>query len=117
MPQLSFPNITYLGAPTVEITSLIAEQLELQLDGSGTLIVSGRVREQQIIQDGFGSYYAAELESEKTTLQLSGAGDVTVWATEDLLVDLSGFGNVIYYGNPHIDQTISGVGKLIHMGQ
>jgi hypothetical protein len=103
------------GFSQIEIQSLVAEELILQLEGSGSLVISGKVREQQIFQEGACSYYAAELESEETSLVLSGAGDVTVWATETLEVELSGVGNVIYYGNPKVEQDISGLGRLIPM--
>lgn len=108
-------SIDLEGFSQIEIKSLIAEQLVLQLDGSGSLVISGKVEEQQIFHEGACSYYAAELESEKTTLELAGAGDVTVWANEILDVDISGVGNVIYYGKPQVEQDISGMGRLIHM--
>ena len=108
-------SIDLEGFTQLEIKSLVADQLILELEGSGSLVVSGKVREQQIFQEGACSYYAAELESKETTLTLSGAGDVTVWATETLDVDLSGVGNVIYYGNPRVEQDVSGMGRLISM--
>lgn len=103
------------GFSQIEIQSLIADQHVSQLDGSGSLVISGKVQEQQIFHQGACSYYAAELESEETTLEMEGAGDVTVWANETLKVDLSGVGNVIYYGNPQVEQDVSGLGRLIHM--
>jgi len=108
-------NIDLEGFTQLEIQSLVAEKLVLQLEGSGSLVISGNVQEQEIIQEGACNYYAAELKSEETTLTLSGAGDVTVWATKTLDVDLSGVGNVIYYGNPKVQQDVSGLGQLIHM--
>ena len=105
------------GHSKLDIQSLLADQLSLFIDGSGSLMVSGKVREQQIVQDGSCSYFAAQLESEDTTLKLSGVGDVTVWATETLDVDLSGVGNVVYYGRPQVTQDVSGMGRLISQEQ
>ncbi len=118
MPALETDQLTIHleGVSELEIQSLDADQLSLQIEGTGSLIISGKVREQQIVQEGTCNYYAAELESEETTLELAGTGDVTVLATETLDVELSGLGNVVYYGNPQVTQNVSGMGRLISAG-
>ena len=104
-------NISEAG--NLEIASLTAEELIVHQSGSGTVFLSGKVKGQEVTHNGTGSYHAADLMSQTTIINLSGAGGATVWAVETLDVDISGFGNVVYYGNPHIIQNLSGMGKLV----
>ena len=41
-------------------------------------------------------------------VQVSGAGNASVWATDELKVQVSGAGDVKYKGSPRIEQKVSG---------
>lgn len=104
------------GAGQVELDNLNADELEINQTGAGSVIVSGKVKGQDVSMSGAGSYFAADLESETALVSISGVGTATVWATETLDVDISSVGNVIYYGSPRVISEISGLGKLISQG-
>lgn len=104
------------GAGQVELDDLVADELEINQTGAGSVIVSGKVKGQDVTMSGAGSYFAADLESETAILRISGVGTATIWATETLDVDISSVGNVIYYGSPRVISEITGLGKLISQG-
>jgi hypothetical protein len=101
------------GAASVEIDNLTADEVVINQSGAGTVIISGKVKGQELNHSGAGSYHAGELESETAILEVSGVGSTTVWVTESLDIEISGIGNVIYYGTPRISQNISGLGNLV----
>lgn len=46
-------------------------------------------------------------------VDMSGAGESRVWATQALEVDISGAGRVVYWGDPiDVRQDISGAGSI-----
>ncbi|MEN8172892.1 MAG: head GIN domain-containing protein [Chloroflexota bacterium] len=107
-------QIDLSGVGTLDINSLVADQLSIHQSGAGAIIISGQVNHQEIVQSGVGNFHAGGLESDTAVLNISGAGDATVWVKESLDVDISGVGNVVYFGSPQITSKISGVGKLVN---
>jgi hypothetical protein len=65
-----------------------------------------------IIADGLVDVDAGRLETEPTTVVLSGAGAVTVRAAERFSVDLSRAGSVRYRGDPVLDLSVTGTGTV-----
>ncbi len=104
------------GAGDVNIGSLTAEELVVRIGGVGNAELTGQVVEQDIRIPGGGNYRAAQLESQTATVEVRGAGSVTLWATNTLDVQISGAGNVAYYGNPNVTKKIAGVGTIISRG-
>ena len=104
------------GAGQVNIESLSAEVLEIDLPGACAIKVSGKVGEQRIAMSGAGSYSAPKLESRRASVDLRGAGQATVWAVEELDVAIRGLGSVEYYGTPTVKKSISGIGTVTSLG-
>jgi len=109
-------QVNLSGAGQIVVGSLRAEELVARLSGVGSLEIAGKVASQDADISGLGTYRAAGLESERAVVEVSGAGDATVWATESLKVRISGAGSVEYYGNPSITQDLSLVGRLVNLG-
>lgn len=106
-----------LGGPaTMTIGSLTVNALKVDMSGVGSIDVAGKCSEQNLELSGAGSYKAPRLESEQTTVKLSGVGNATVWANVMLYATISGAGAVEYYGSPKITQNISGIGVLKYLG-
>ena len=104
------------GAGKIVIRSLTADILEVEHTGLGQCELSGQVRRQEVVLTGASEYDAADLESEKAEVVLTGLGKATVWATETLDIELSGAGSVSYYGNPRVTQNVTGLGKVKSLG-
>ena len=109
--------ITVSGVGDVTIESLEAEELVVDLSGGGSFELSGEVEEQSVELSGAGNYEAADLESQHTSVMISGAGSASVWVEETLEVEISGAGSLDYYGSPQITQEISGVGSVKGLGE
>ena len=104
------------GAGDIEIDNLSAKKLTVTLSGAGNCEIGGQVADQSIVISGAGNYSAEYLETESTSIQVSGMGSSRVWATKDLKIEISGAGSVKYYGSPHITQEISGAGNIKSLG-
>ena len=98
------------------IGNLTINSLKVDMSGVGTIDVAGKCSEQNLDLSGAGSYKAPRLETEQTTVKLSGVGNATVWANGMLYANISGAGAVEYYGSPKITQNISGIGVLKYLG-
>ncbi len=110
-------NLDLSGAGKIVIRSLTADILKVDHTGLGQFELSGQVRRQEVILTGAGDYDAADLESEKAEVTLTGLGKATVWATETLDIELSGAGKVSYYGDPRVTQDVRGIGKVTSLGR
>jgi len=100
------------GASKIEMTGLTAGTLEVVASGRSEIVFSGRVDQQSIKVSGSCEYQAAELQSQESTIKISGRSKVEVWAVKSLDVSVSGMGTVLYRGAPAVSQSISGMGEV-----
>jgi hypothetical protein len=100
------------GSGRIDVGSLEASELVVQLTGSGNIQVAGQVDGQQISISGSGALQAAELRSRQASVTVTGDGEATVWVEETLDVKVSGSGRVNYYGQPALTQTVTGSGSV-----
>lgn len=105
------------GAGNIVIEDLSADNLRVTLAGTGSINISGVVSDQVINIDGAGNYQGAELQTQTTSIKISGLGNGTVWATDTLQVTIAGGGNVSYYGAPQVSQEITGLGRVRNLGE
>ena len=105
--------VKFNGPGLIEIGSLVAEKLALELVGTGRAELAGFVDKQEIVLRGLGQYEAANLESRVAKIELLGPGVATLWATKQLDVSVRGPGSVSYYGAPEVRQRISPMGNLV----
>ncbi len=61
---------------------------------------------------GAGEYRGGKLVSDNTTVTVSGAGRVVVYAERTLKATISGAGSVEYLGDPQVTEQISGAGRV-----
>jgi hypothetical protein len=92
-------DILSSGASEVRLT-LEANQLVTSLSGASEVKLTGKAATHTGEVSGAASLYARDLETEKTTMTVSGAGSAYVWATEEIAGDVSGAGDLDYSGNP-----------------
>jgi hypothetical protein len=105
-------HVDVSGAGTLSLDNLQTDDLFVEGGGTIKASINGRATKQRIEISGAGDYQAAQLASETASVDVSGAGKVTVNATRTLRVDISGAGVVTYLGNPAVEKTISGMGSV-----
>ena len=105
----------FSGAGGVQIGSLTAGLLEVDLRWAGQVEVAGRVAQQRV-QVSLGTYSAPRLESKQAAVTLKGAGNATVWATDALDLVVHGPGGVAYYGTPTVRRSLSPVARVTRLG-
>ena len=84
----------------IDISGVNSEDFTLELDGLGTISISGTCKNANLVLDGMGDLKARDFECERVRLIMDGMGDATVYASEYIFVNLDGFGNADVYGNP-----------------
>jgi len=100
------------GMGNVTISSLQAKKLSVSISGRGEFASAGTVVHQKASISGSGEYVAIDLESQSAVVKISGQGNASLWAIEELEATISGFGKVEYRGSPSVSHTISGLGSV-----
>ncbi len=100
------------GAGEAEF-ELKAETLEVDVSGAADLDLRGTVISQNITTSGASDYHAGELKCDQVKAKASGAGSITVQASQEIEAQASGAGSIKYYGKPDIQKTSSsGAGSV-----
>ena len=111
VPDLN--RITISGAGTVRVAGVKNENFVIQSTGAAKIEANGETKAVEIRNSGAGLIDAHELRSFKANVNLSGAGQAEVYASEQLDVTISGVGRVTYGGQPKvINKNISGIGTV-----
>ncbi len=104
------------GSGKINAEDITTDSLDLEITGSGDIVVSGSAKKQNIQIDGSGDVEAEDLSGDSGIVSISGSGNVTVWITGSLDIEINGSGTVDYYGDPSTDLAISGSGKINNLG-
>jgi hypothetical protein len=119
LPALETNTITLAasGAGSFRIDELTANELQVEISGTGTVTVAGVVERLDINISGAGSFNGSELQANQVEIDISGLGKATVWVVEELDVEISGGGTVSYYGSPtSVTKDTSGFGVIEDIG-
>ncbi len=77
-----------------------APAINASIGGSGNVSLSGRTKDFEGKVSGSGDLNCGDLQSENTTVSVSGSGNAHVFASVSLKARASGSGDVYYRGNP-----------------
>ena len=77
-----------------------APKITTSIGGSGNISLKGRTKDFEAKVSGSGDLDCSDLQSENTTVSVSGSGNAHVFASVHLTAKASGSGNVRYRGNP-----------------
>jgi hypothetical protein len=91
---------------------LNAPKVDADLSGAGTLQLKGETKDFKVQGSGSTDIKCIELMTENADIDISGAGDAEIYASEKLNVDVSGAASVKYKGNASVSQKISGAGSV-----
>jgi len=83
------------------------------LAGSGNITVERKTKYTSVILSGTGDINLSGMKVNSADVNLSGEGNIKLYAKDNLGVFISGAGNLIYRGNPVIKKEISEKGALI----
>ena len=89
-----------------------APEIEANVSGSGEMHLSGDTKKISGDVTGSGELKAMNLKSEEADLQVSGSGNIDVYASIKLDANISGSGDVRYKGEAKINTNISGSGDV-----
>lgn len=99
------------GAAGIE-ASVDAPEIYTEVSGAGNIELTGRTRDYKAKVSGSGTLKSGNLQSENTTIDVSGAGTARVHASVRLNAKASGAGNIHYRGGAGVEQKISGAGSI-----
>ncbi|MEP7171055.1 MAG: head GIN domain-containing protein [Bacteroidota bacterium] len=91
----------------------IAAKIESDIRGSGNLVLAGSANKHTMEILGSGDIKASDLPCNSTEVNVSGSGDVFVYAIQNLDVKINGSGTVHYKGKPSVNSSVNGSGKVV----
>ena len=139
--ELTLPNLREVTSESVggtQVTGFSGDELELNLDGAGSMNVSCNYKVLTANLDGVGSMKVHGINSDSVELNLSGAGYVTLsgrskqlkaelgglggldaqgFSAENVTLELSGLGNATVNAREHANLRLSGVGSVTVYGK
>lgn len=92
---------------------IYANQLITTIAGTGDITYRGSVLNHQLSCSGQFTLNGYALETDHTSIDVTGIGDSYVTVNETLTVNIEGTGNVYYRGSPVIESDITGIGEII----
>ena len=102
------------GASKIE-ASISCSSLTLDLSGATKATLDGKCTKVNIDASGACAIYAADLQTESMSMDVSGASKAEVFVTKRLMVDASGASKVLYKGDPSITKDVSGASSITKM--
>jgi len=101
------------GANSMKIRGIDTDRFKLSNSGAGTISIEGEVNSALFNLSGASSLDAKELIAKKVRININGASNAKVYASEELEGEVSGVANLDYYGHPeHVDVDDSGLGNV-----
>ena len=100
---ITLPNLTALEiSGVVEGTAqgISTEAFEVDISGVGEVELSGECGELDANVSGVGDLDAEELKCRNVEIRLSGVGDASVYARDEVDASVSGMGDIDVYGSP-----------------
>jgi hypothetical protein len=100
------------GSSDVKLGNMDADELSIEISGSGDVDAAGTVGNLIATIQGSGDADLRDLRARTATVSISGSGDAKVNVEDQLDVSVQGSGDVSYRGNPRISQSVQGSGDI-----
>jgi hypothetical protein len=110
VPSLDGFNLS--GAGDVLMRGIHGDTFTLTIDGAGDVEVTGSTDVLRVSLDGAGDVNAKQLTARYAVADLSGAGNISVNATDRLDASIDGVGVIDYVGAPRVTKSVSGAGHV-----
>ena len=108
----SLDGFTIEGSGDVEIRGLASDEVELSIEGSGTITAQGKAGKLIGSIEGSGSLELADLDAHRAELSIEGSGSMDVHVAEALRYSIEGSGEIHYAGEPDLGGRIDGSGSV-----
>jgi hypothetical protein len=109
-------KITVDGAGKLILDHVTVGSLDISLDGAGDIEADGTADSITVEIGGVGNYQGANMSASNADVTITGAGNATIWAVEELTVNIDGVGSVSYYGSPQVHESVDGLGTVRRLG-
>jgi hypothetical protein len=101
-------NLTLRGVSTFNI-QVNATQLTSQPSGAGPANLRGTATNHTATLTAVGTLRSYELQTEMTSISLTGVRSAEVTAPQNLVVNITETGSVVYHGSPQITEQFAQV--------
>ena len=109
----SLKDVDASGASNIHVWNIDSDEFNVNVSGAGSLDLSGNAEDVYIDMSGAGSLDAKNLKTKSVEIDISGAANADVYASERLKATVSGVGNIDFYGDPKdVKSSVSGVGSI-----
>jgi hypothetical protein len=109
----SLDELTLQGDGNITVVGIGSRSLSVVLPGTGVIQATGTTMRLDVRISGAGTAMLGPLIAHDVTASLSGAGSVTLTATDTLNASVSGSGTILYGGNPpHVATRVTGNGTI-----
>src|SRR5262249_28059470 len=101
------------GAGEATLSNIKNDRVELVMSGAGKLSADGETKDADVALTGAGQIDAKNLHAVKAQANSTGAGEIDIYASEQLDAKTSGVGSINYYGNPKtVNKQGGGLGEI-----
>lgn len=94
-----------------------AANMDIMSAGASSITLKGSAENFSASVTGSGKVSGDEFTARQASVNITGAGEISLRCEEQLNVSVSGAGTVNYYGNPRVSQSIAGVGTIRKMSE
>jgi hypothetical protein len=118
MPRLriTVPDVREIelpGASEFSLTGVRNESLKISVPGASKFRAEGETGRLEVALSGAGLVDAEGLRAREVKASCSGAGSISVYASESLDASVSGVGSINYAGDPaNVSRNVSGLGRI-----
>ena len=104
-------NMLFQGGAHVRMQTK-AELIKVKTEGGANIELEGVTDQLFAVTEGAGNIDADKLKARVVTCRVSGVGNATVYATDELNATIEGVGRIGYRGDPAVNKTVSGIGTI-----
>ncbi len=106
-------DISASGSNEIHADGLSGEKLRISLNGSNHVEMTGNVSAMSVEMSGSNHLSAQRLITDNANVTVSGSGNATVDARQQIVAEISGSGSISVYGNPKQRSTqVNGAGTI-----
>lgn len=106
-------EIFILGSGDVRIPMITAKNIDMEVSGSGDIMMKGHADRLITEINGSGNINCYDLEVQDAMVEINGSGDFSIHATNRLDIEINGSGDIVYQGDAKVKQDILGSGDII----
>lgn len=104
-------NMIFQGGANVDM-KIKGNFLKIKAEGGVNIEIEGVCDELVAISEGAGNIDADRLTAKNVNCRVSGVGNASVYATNELNATIEGVGRIGYRGNPVVNKKVSGIGVI-----